>query len=72
MQGCKSQYFAVVWPAEVKEEEDALRRQAMAAELPEAEYIRTQIDEALEQGEKETRALEDTILDNAAPTEVSP
>ena len=44
----------------------------MAATLPEAEYIRTQIDEALEQGEKETRALEDTILDNAAPTEVSP
>ncbi|KAJ8117731.1 hypothetical protein OPT61_g1154 [Boeremia exigua] len=72
VQGCKSQYFAVVSPAEVKEEEDIIRRQAMAAKLPEAEYIRTQIDKALEQGEKETRALEDTILDNAAPTEVSP
>lgn len=72
VQGCHSQYFAVVSAAEVQREEDTLRQQAMAAKLPEAEYIRTQIDEALEQREKETRALEDTILDNAAPTEVSP
>lgn len=48
------------------------RRQRMAANLPEAEYIRAQIDEALEQGNYETSALEDRILDNAALTEVSP
>jgi hypothetical protein len=72
VQGCKSQYFAVISPAEVQEEEEMLRRRDMAAKLPEAEYIRAQIDEALEQGDRETRALEDRILDNAAPTEVSP
>ena len=44
----------------------------MAAKLPEAEYIRAQIDKALEQGDQETRAFEERILDNAAPTEVSP
>ena len=70
--GCKSQYFAVISPAEVKEEEETLRRRDMAAKLPEAEYIRAQIDEALEQGDQETRAFEDRILDNAAPTEISP
>ncbi|KAF1346393.1 hypothetical protein EJ07DRAFT_185647 [Lizonia empirigonia] len=72
VQGCKSQYFAVVSPAEAREEEETLRRQAMAAKLPEAEYIRAQIDEALEQGDQETRAFEERILNNAAPTEVSP
>jgi hypothetical protein len=72
VQGCKSQYFAVISPAEVQEEEEMLRGQDMAAKLPEAEYIRAQIDEALEQGDRETSALEDRILDNAAPTEVSP
>ena len=44
----------------------------MAAKLPEAEYIRAQIDEALEQGDQETRAFEERILDNAALTKVSP
>jgi hypothetical protein len=47
-----------------------LRRRDLAAKLPEAEYMRAQIDEALEQGDRETRALEDRILDNAAPTKV--
>lgn len=42
----------------------------MAAKLPEAEYIRVQIDEALEQGNQVMSALENVILDNAAPTEV--
>ncbi|KAF9729919.1 DNA helicase [Paraphaeosphaeria minitans] len=45
VQGWKSQYFAVVSPAEVEEEEETLRRQETAAKLPEAEYIRAQIDE---------------------------
>lgn len=72
MRGCKSQYFAVVSPAEVREEEEILRRQVMAAKLPKAEYIRAQIDEALEQGDQETRVLKGTILDNAALTKVSP
>lgn len=40
--------------------------------LSEAEYIRAQVDEALERDEQEERAREDVILDNAAPTEVSP
>jgi hypothetical protein len=71
-QGRKSQYFAVVSPAEVQEEEETLRRKEMAAKLPEAEYIRAQIDQALELGEQEARAHEDIILDNAAPTEISP
>jgi hypothetical protein len=70
--GAKSQYFAVVSPAEVEEEEQTLQRQGMAANLSEADYIRAQIDEALEQDEQETSAREDRILDNAAPTEVSP
>ncbi|KAI5364340.1 hypothetical protein J4E82_011544 [Alternaria postmessia] len=70
--GCKSHYFAVISPAEIEEEKDTLRRRDMAAQLPEAEYMRAQIDEALEQGEQKARAFEDRILDNAAPTEVSP
>ncbi|CAG5158141.1 uncharacterized protein ALTATR162_LOCUS5004 [Alternaria atra] len=70
--GSKSQYFAVISPAEVKEGEEAQRRQEMATKLPEAEYIRVQIDEALEQGNQVMSALENVILDNAAPTEVSP
>lgn len=71
-QGRKSQYFVVVSPAEVQEEEEMLRRKEMAAKLPEAEYISAQIDQALELGEQEVRAHEDIILDNAAPTEISP
>jgi hypothetical protein len=43
----------------------------MAAKLSEAEYIRVQIAEALEQGNQAMSALENMILDNAAPTEVS-
>ena len=60
-QGRKSQYFAVVSPAEVQEEEETLRRKEMAAKLPEAEYIRAQIDQALELGEQEARAHEDIM-----------
>lgn len=48
--GSKRQYFAVISPAEVREGEEAQRRQEMAAKLSEAEYIRVQIGEALEQG----------------------
>ncbi|PVH90612.1 hypothetical protein DM02DRAFT_734499 [Periconia macrospinosa] len=43
----------------------------MANSLPEADYIRMQIDEALEESDKETRKREDVILDNAGQTEVS-
>jgi hypothetical protein len=72
VRGTRSQFFAVISPAEAKEDEDMKRRQRMAANLSKAEYIRTQIDEALEQGNQETIVLEDRILDNAALTEVSP
>ncbi|CAN9210663.1 hypothetical protein AA0121_g11547 [Alternaria tenuissima] len=72
VQGCKSHYFAVISPAEIEEEKDTIRRRDMAAQLLEAEYIRAQIDEALKQGHQETQAFGDRILDNAAPTEVSP
>ena len=64
--------FAVVSTTEAKKEEETLRCQDMAARPPEAENIRAQIDEALEQGDQETRARKDKILGNAAPTEVSP
>lgn len=72
LQGSKSHYFTVVSPTEAKEEEEMLRRQGMAATMSEAEYIRAQINEAVEQGIRETNALENTIFNNAAPTEVSP
>jgi len=54
-----SQHFAVISPAEVKEQEETLRRRNMAAKLPEAEYIRAQIDEALER----------QLLWNASPSQ---
>ena len=69
--GSKSQFFAVISPVEVRQGEEAQRREELAARLPEAEYIRAQVDEALEQGNQEKTALENVILDNAAPTEVS-
>lgn len=70
--GPKSGYFTVVSPTEVAEEEEAQRRQAMAAELREADFIRAQVNEALAKRDQETTGLDDVILDNAAPTEVSP
>lgn len=68
----KSHYFEVVSPTEFKEAEETKRRQDMATILSKANYIRTQIDEALEEGDQEVKACEDIILDNAAQTEVSP
>ncbi|KAL5373648.1 hypothetical protein PMIN06_012450 [Paraphaeosphaeria minitans] len=70
--GAKSGYFAVVSPTEAIEEEEAQRRKAIAARSPESEYIRAQVDEALKKSNRETSALENVILYNAAPTEVSP
>lgn len=70
--GYKSQYFEVIPPAEIKESEETMRRRSMAKTLSEDDYIRTQIDEALAEGNQETRALNDIILDNAGQTEVSP
>ena len=49
-----------------------MRRRRMAKTLSEADYIRIQTIEALEEGSRETRKLDDIILDNAAQTEVSP
>jgi hypothetical protein len=72
VRGSRSQFFAVISPTEAKENENINRRQRMAANLPETEYVRAQIDEALEQGNQERSVLEDRILDNAALTEVSP
>jgi hypothetical protein len=44
----------------------------MATTLSEYDYIRLQIDEALEEGDQEAKAREGIILDNATQTEVSP
>lgn len=70
--GSRSHFFAVIPPAEIQEEEETRKRQEMAHMLPEADYIRAQIEEVLEEGSRETTALENVILDNAAQTEVSP
>jgi hypothetical protein len=70
--GSKSQYFKVISPVELKEAEETMRRQSIAKTLSNADYIRTQIDEAVEEGNQETRALDNVILHNAAQTEVSP
>ncbi|PVH90462.1 hypothetical protein DM02DRAFT_665052, partial [Periconia macrospinosa] len=69
--GFRSGYFEVISPAEIKEANETMRRRSMANSLPEADYIRMQIDEALEESDKETRKREDVILDNAGQTEVS-
>jgi hypothetical protein len=70
--GAKSHYFEVVSPAELQEEEETKRRRDMATTLSESDYIRLQIDEALEEGDQEAKAREGIILDNATQTEVSP
>ncbi|KAI8930742.1 hypothetical protein NX059_012350 [Plenodomus lindquistii] len=49
-----------------------MRRRRMAKTLSEADYIRIQTVEALEEGSRETREFDDIILDYAAQTEVSP
>jgi hypothetical protein len=70
--GSRSQYFEVVSPAELQEAEETMRRRSMAKTLSEADYIRIQTVEALEEGNRETRELDDIILDNVVQTEVSP
>jgi hypothetical protein len=70
--GSKSQYFEVVSPAKLQEAEETMRRQSIAKTLSKANYIRIQTVEALEEGNQETRELNNIILDNAAQTEVSP
>jgi hypothetical protein len=72
LSGFKGHFFEVISPAEIKEEEETMRRRGKIKALSEADYIRTQIDEALEEGNRETKVLDDVILDNAAQTEVSP
>jgi hypothetical protein len=43
VRGSRSQFFAVIAPTEAKEDENIKRRQRMAANLPETEYIRAQL-----------------------------
>jgi hypothetical protein len=70
--GAKSHYFEVITPTELQEEERTKRRMNMATMLSEADYIRLQINEALEEGDQKAQAREDVIRDNATQTEVSP
>lgn len=70
--GSKSQFFTVISPDEVQQGEEAQRRQDLAARLPEADYILSQVDEVLGQSNQEMNELENLILDDAATTEVSP
>lgn len=70
--GTKSGYFAVISPTKAVEEEEAWRRQATVAQLLEVDFIRAQIDEALAKSNQERKEVENVILDNTAPTEVSP
>jgi hypothetical protein len=70
--GAKSHYFEVITPAELQEEEETKRRRNMATMLSESDYVRLQINEALEEGDQEAQAREDVIRDNATQTEVSP
>lgn len=70
--GAKSHYFEVITPAKSQEEEETKRRRDMTTMLSESDYIRLQINEALEEGDQEAQAREAVIRDNATQTEVSP
>lgn len=71
LSGPNSQYFEVS-PQERTKNEETLRREGMAKMMSGADYIRTQIDEAIEESDQEIKAQAAIIFDDATQTEVSP